>query len=94
MGLTENQNIYEGIIHSENCKSLECKYYVNLSKVDTSYKFKEIVQINIVGRKSATNYGLTIDNKLIRTSDLSMDNNIPYINIHICYYYSFRIFFK
>lgn len=73
MVLTENQNIYEGIIVGEDCNSLECKYDINLKKVDTNYKFKEIVQV------LGVNYGLTTNNKLVRTADLTPIDNIPLI---------------
>lgn len=77
MVLTENQNIYEGIIPGEDCESLECKYNVQLKKVDTNYKFKEIIQINTIGSYRAINYGLTTNNELIRTSDLTVGGNTP-----------------
>ncbi len=77
MVLTENQNIYEDIISGENCNSLECKYDIQLKKVDTNYKFKEIMQLSPTGSSKAINYGLTVNNELISTADLRVGGNVP-----------------
>lgn len=84
--LTENNNIYEGIIEDNKCQPLACQFNIELTKVNTSDKFIKIAQMpaqyysNIIStsdKQEVVNYGLTNTGKLFIVNNSQVNSVSP-----------------